>query len=179
MSLELDGGKHVLAITGEWASSGLPLAPRRSRSRAYGGAGGGVCGGRVGDQGPQGSASRWRIRSHLDCETVSRQVPGGGSGADLIGNVAGGRPIKRRGRGVAAVVPEAPGKLPEASGSSWEASGSFREASGSFRDASGSFPDQIMPPWIVLVNCRASGHIWKSRQYKGNALGSAVHVTAT
>ena len=34
MSLELDGGKHVLAMTGEitklvsrWASSGLPLAP--------------------------------------------------------------------------------------------------------------------------------------------------------
>jgi hypothetical protein len=31
----------------------------------------------------------------------------------------------------------------------------------------------------VLVDCRASGHIWKSRQYKGNALGGAVHVTAT
>ena len=30
--------------------------------------------------------------------------------------------------------------------------------------------DQIMPPWIVLVDCRACGHIWKSRQYKGNAL---------
>ena len=91
MSLELDGGKHVFAMTGEitkwmhrpwfarallhdqstwgptagsrprnpaaavtkpsstpmrimsrWASSRLPLAPRRSRSRAYGGAGGGV-----------------------------------------------------------------------------------------------------------------------------------------
>ena len=39
--------------------------------------------------------------------------------------------------------------------------------------------DQIMPPWVVLVDCRGSGHIWKSRQYKGNALGSAVHVTAT
>ena len=36
-----------------------------------------------------------------------------------------------------------------------------------------------MPSWIVLVDCRASGHIWKSRQYKGNALESAVHVTAT
>jgi hypothetical protein len=36
-----------------------------------------------------------------------------------------------------------------------------------------------MPPWIVLVDCRASGHIWKSRQYIGNALGSADHVTAT
>ena len=55
--------------------------------------------------------------------------------------------------------------------------------------------DQIMPPWIVLVDCRACGHIWKSRQYKGNALlgewlflialrhstklTSAGHVTAT
>ena len=52
-----------------------------------------------------------------------------------------------------------------------------------------------MPPWIVLVDCRACGHIWKSRQYKGNALlgewlflialrhstklTSAGHVTAT
>ena len=46
--------------------------------------------------------------------------------------------------------------------------------------------DQIMPPWIVLVDCRASGHIWKSRQYKGNALGvlstslpRSRHVVAT
>ena len=30
--------------------------------------------------------------------------------------------------------------------------------------------DQIMPPWMVLVHCRACGHIWKSRQYKGNTL---------
>ena len=43
-----------------------------------------------------------------------------------------------------------------------------------------------MPPWIVLVDCRASGHIWKSRQYKGNALGvlstslpRSRHVVAT
>ena len=42
----------------------------------------------------QGSGSQWRIRSHLDCKTVSRRQVPGGSGADLIGNVAGGRPIK-------------------------------------------------------------------------------------
>ena len=55
--------------------------------------------------------------------------------------------------------------------------------------------DQIMPTWIVLVDCRACVHIWKSRQNKGNALmgewlflialrhstklTSAAHVTAT
>ena len=30
--------------------------------------------------------------------------------------------------------------------------------------------DQTMPPWIVLLNCRACEHTWKCRQYKGNAL---------
>ena len=50
MSLELDGGKHVLAMTGEltklvsrWASSGLPLAPAQlpASAKAVCGGGGG------------------------------------------------------------------------------------------------------------------------------------------
>ena len=59
----------------------------------------------------QGSGSQWRIRSHLDCKTVSRRQVPGGSGADLIGNVAGGTSSggggeleRSRGIGGAAVV---------------------------------------------------------------------------
>ena len=45
----------------------------------------------------------WSVRAGA-LERLRRQVPGG-SGTDLIGNVAGGRPINRRGRGVGAVAP--------------------------------------------------------------------------
>ena len=146
LSLELDVGKRVLAMTGE--SMGVVWAPVGRALPCLGGASTSFCllahatmvdqvrmnedslalaplaaapkededalaplgstslaveGVRGRGRGYEMVLSQCRIRSRLDCETVSRKVLGG-IGADLIGNVAGGRPIKRRGRGVGAVA---------------------------------------------------------------------------
>ena len=111
-------------------------------------------------------------------------------GPRRIGNVAGGRPIKRRGRGVGSVArpTEKLGKLVNATAQLPASASQHNTTAQDFTSVTRaqclpsdalSPADQIMPQWIVLVDCRASGHIWKSRQYIWNALGSAVHVTAT